>query len=71
VGLKLNGTHKLLVHADNVNLLGDNIYTIKKNTQTIYDAGKEFGLEINTEITKYMLLSRHPNIGKNHERKMF
>jgi hypothetical protein len=32
VGLKLNGTHQLMAYADNVNLLGDNIETIKKNT---------------------------------------
>jgi hypothetical protein len=30
VGLKLNGTHQLLIYADDVNLLEDNMDTIKK-----------------------------------------
>jgi hypothetical protein len=69
VGQKLNGTHQLLVYADDVNLLGDNIGTIKKNTQSLIDASKEVGLEVNTEKTKYMLLSPHQNAGQNHDIK--
>jgi hypothetical protein len=46
VGLKLNGKHQLLAYADDVNLLGDNIDTIKKNAETLIDVSKEVGLEI-------------------------
>jgi hypothetical protein len=56
VGLKLNGTNQLLAYADDVNLLGDNIDTIKKNMETLIDASKEVGLETNIEKTKYMLV---------------
>jgi hypothetical protein len=56
-----------LVYADDVNLLGDNIDTIKKNTETLIDPRKEVGLEVNTEKIKYMLLSRHQNIVQNHD----
>jgi hypothetical protein len=45
VGLKLNGTYHLLVYAENMKLLCDNTYTIKKNTQTLIDASMEVGLE--------------------------
>jgi hypothetical protein len=34
VGLKLNGTHQLLFYADDVNLMGNNVDAIKKNTET-------------------------------------
>jgi hypothetical protein len=61
------GTHQLLAYADDVNLLGDNIDTVKKNTETLIDASKEAGLEINVEKTKYMLISRHQNVGQNRE----
>jgi hypothetical protein len=70
VELKLNGTHQLLTYANDVNPLGDSINTIKKNTGTIIDAGKEVGLEVNTEKAKYMLMSRHQNAGQNHDIKI-
>jgi hypothetical protein len=41
--------HQLLVYADDVSLLGDNIDTIKKSTQTLINAIKEVGLEVNTD----------------------
>jgi hypothetical protein len=67
VGVKLNGTHQLLAYADDVNLLGDSIDTIEKNTETLTDASKEVGLEINVGKTKYMLLYLHQNAGQNRD----
>jgi hypothetical protein len=69
VGQKLNGTHQLLVYADDVSLLGDNTDIIKENTETQIDASKEVGLEVNAEETKYMLLSHHQSAKQNHNRK--
>jgi hypothetical protein len=42
--------------------------TIKKNTETLIDASKEVGLEVNAERTKYMLLICHQNAGQNHDK---
>ena len=46
--MKLNDTHQLLVHADNVNILGGRINNVKKNTEALILASKESGLEINS-----------------------
>jgi ribosomal protein S2 len=59
-----------LVYAADVNLLGDDIDIIKKNTQSLTDDSKEVGLEVNTEKTKYMLLSCHQNAEQNYDMKM-
>jgi hypothetical protein len=66
VVLKLNGTHQQLVCAADVNLLADNIDTIKKNTETLFCVSEEDALEVNAGKTKYMLLSCHPNAGQNY-----
>jgi hypothetical protein len=69
-GLILNGTYQLLVYADDVNIVGENIVTIQKNTKALLDASKEVGLEVNPEKTKYMLVSRCQKAGKKQSIKI-
>jgi hypothetical protein len=45
-GLKLNGTHQLLVYADDVNMLGGSVH---EDTEALVVASKEVGLEVNAE----------------------
>ena len=44
-GLKLNGTYLLLVYADDVNILGGSVHTIKKNAEALLVAGKKIRQE--------------------------
>ena len=54
----MNGTHQVLVYADDVNLLGDDIRTIKRNADVLLNACKDIGLTVNTGKTKYMKIGR-------------
>jgi hypothetical protein len=55
-GLKFNGTQQLLAYADDVSIVGENIDTVKKNTEAVSDTSKEVGLEVNPEKTKYLFV---------------
>jgi hypothetical protein len=65
VRLKLNGTHHLLIYGDDVDLLGNNVNTIKKNTEAVIEASKEVCVEVITEITKLVLIYYLENSGRN------
>jgi hypothetical protein len=41
---------------------------IKKDIETLIDTNKEVGVELNVKRTKYMLLSRHQNVGENYDK---
>jgi hypothetical protein len=65
-GFEVNGTHPLLVYADNFNIAGETSYTIKKKEQTLLQASRDVGLEVKAEKTKNMIVSRHQNAIQNH-----
>jgi hypothetical protein len=61
-GLKLNGTHQLLVYADDVNILGRSVHTIQKNAEALVVVSK-IGLEVNADKTKCIIMSQDKNAG--------
>jgi len=63
-GLKLNGTHQLLAYADDVNMLGRSIHTVKENAEALVAATREIGLEVSADKTEYMVMSRDQNAGR-------
>jgi hypothetical protein len=63
--VKLNGTHQLIVYSDDVIILGGSIHTTKKNTEALVTASKQIVLEVNTENSKYIVLSRNQYAGQN------
>jgi len=64
--MKLNGTHQLLVYADDVNILDGSIHTLKENTEALVVASMEIGLEINANKIKYIVMSRDQKSRQSH-----
>jgi hypothetical protein len=55
--LELNGTHHLLVYADDVNMMSENAFTIKENAVAQLEASKGVVLDVNAEKTKFMVFT--------------
>jgi len=55
--LKLNDTHQLLAYADDVNVLGASIHSLKENAEALVAAAREIGLEVSADKTKILVMS--------------
>jgi hypothetical protein len=50
----MNGTHQLSAYAEKVDIVGENIDTMRENTEALLDARKEAGLKVDLQNTKHM-----------------
>ena len=65
-GLKLNAKHQFLVYAEDVNILGGSICTVRKYTDALVVASKQTGLEVNADKSKYIFMSLDQNARRSH-----
>ena len=63
--LETKFTHQLLAFANDVNILGGSIHTLKENAEALVAAVREIGLEVSADKTKYMVMFRDQNAGRN------
>jgi hypothetical protein len=68
--LNLNGTHQLLAYADDVKILGGSVHTVKENAEALVVATTEIGLEVNADKSKYTVMSRERNAGRDDSVKI-
>ena len=68
--MKLNVTHQLLAYANDVNILGGSIHTLKENAEALVADTREIGLEVSAVKTKYMVMSRDQNAGRIYSVRM-
>jgi hypothetical protein len=65
-GLKLNGTHQLLFHADDINILGSSIHSINKTTEALEVTSWETALDVSADKTRCMVMSQDKNSRQYH-----
>jgi hypothetical protein len=56
-GLTLNGTHQLLVSADDVNIMRGSAHTVQENTESSLVGSKQTGLEVNADQILNMVMT--------------
>jgi hypothetical protein len=62
----LNGTHQLLIYADDVNILDEHKYlSLERHIKDLLEAGREAGLEVNTQKAKHFDELRHQKVAQN------
>jgi len=56
---------QLLVYADDDNISGGSVHTMKKKTEILVVGSKDVGLEVNADKTKHMIMSRDQIVGQS------
>ena len=56
----------MIAYADDVNILGRRIHTLKENAEALVAVTRESGLEVSADKTKYMVMSRDQIGGRIH-----
>ena len=59
----LNMVISNMAYADDVNILGGGIHTLKENAEALVAATREIGLDVCADKTKYIVMSRDQNAG--------
>jgi hypothetical protein len=68
--LKINGTPRVSVYVNDVNILDGSVHTVKENAEALLVGSKEIGLDVNVGKMKYMVMSRDQNAGRRHNIKI-
>ena len=61
----MNGTHRILAYADDVNLTGDDIITIERNADVLLNTCENIGFAVNTGKTKHVEVGCHRGLMAN------